>query len=369
MKNLYKYTAAAVALAMVMIFAACGSGNGEKITLEDSAEATSNESPAPANDENPAPEAEATNGVRYGTVLREAAANSYSGVGSFEAEDEVTVAPKVGGTITAMPKDEGDMVGEKTVVAQLDKEDFELGLKNAQAQLKIAEVSLKNAQNEYNRKKKLVDQGAIPVGQFDSFVTQLELAKAQVDAARIAIEVNEKALRDTTTYAGVRGIVSHRMMAAGEFIGAGDPLLTVSILDPIKLKFSVPQNLAAGLVKGNSVKATISAYPGKEFEGKIALISPNVDARTRTIPVEAEFRNSDNLIKPGFFAECTVSLLAGQDMYIVPTDALIKNESGTFVKVILNMEPTMVQVFVVENMGNNSKVLGQLEDGQKVELR
>jgi membrane fusion protein (multidrug efflux system) len=369
MKKSYKYTVLAVALTLVLVFAACGSENGDKITLEDSAEATSSESPAPANDENPAPEAEATNGVRYGTVLREAAATSYAGVGSFEAFDDVTVAPKVGGTITAMPKDEGDMVGEKTVVARLDKEDFELGLKNATAQLRIAEVNLKNAENEYNRKKKLVDQGAIPVGQFDAYVTQLDLARAQVDAAKVAIEMNEKALRDTITYAGVRGVVSHRMMAAGEFIGAGDPLLTVSILDPIKLKFSVPQNLAAGLVKGNEVTATISAYPGKEFTGNISLVSPNVDARTRTIPVEAEFRNSDNLIKPGFFAECSVSLLAGQDMFVIPTDALIRNENGTFVKVIINSEPTLIQIYVVENLGNKTKVIGQLEDGQKVELR
>lgn len=367
MKNPTKYILVVTAFAAMLMFSACASENGDKVSLDQTANANEGSQTQAADEKSAAVDPGAT--VSYGAVVKLTPENSYSGVGSFKAKDEVTVAPKVGGTIIAMPKDEGDMVSENTVIARLDREDFELGLKNAKAQLNIAEVGLKNAQTEYDRKKKLVDQGAIPVGQFDSFATQLELAQAQVAAAKIAIEMNEKALRDTITFAGVKGIISHRLMAKGEFVGSGDPLLTISILDPIKLSFSVPQNLAAGLVKGNTVTATISAYPGRTFEGTISLISPNVDARTRTISVEAEFRNPDAIIKPGFFAECTVSLLDGQEMYLVPSNAIFKTESGAFVKVFQNMETENVQVFVVENLGNKSKVIGALADGQQLELK
>lgn len=306
---------------------------------------------------------------QVGTVRLESNNGEYHGVGSFEAEEDVTISTKVAGTLLSVPKDTGDMVKPDTLVAQLDKESYQLALENAQAQSEIAEASLKNARSEFDRKKQLFDDGAIPASVFDQFRTKLELAEAQKKGALVAINIAEKALRDTEVRSGVSGVVSRRFVAAGEYIDRGKPVIVVSELNPIKLVFSVPERFSSQIREGAEVTGRIQAFPGRSFSGKVSLVSPTVDPATRTILIESLFDNSQGLIKPGFFAECTVSLERKSDIFIVPNNALFSTEAGLVVHVKTDDGVTEVPVYLVQRLEGTSKVSGDLKDGQQLELQ
>lgn len=306
---------------------------------------------------------EATTGPKYVEVVAAETANSYQGVGSLKADKVVTISTLQAGTITTLTKEVGDFVKTGDLLAQVDTRNFELSIKNAKAQLTVAIASLKNAQNEYDRKKGLYEDGAIPSSTFDQITTALELASAQKQSAEVAVEMAEKFLKDTTTYANRSGVISKRFASRGEFIGDGKPLYQILVVDPVILSFSVPQHLAARLKTGLNVTATLSAYPGKSFSGIVERILPEVDARTRTLSLEARFENPESLLRPGFFANCSVELTAGLPAFEIPASAISTNEEGTFVTTSDGM---LITVTVMEKRGSVANVVGDLQAGVQI---
>jgi membrane fusion protein (multidrug efflux system) len=352
-------------LTLLAMLAACGGGS-QTVTLDSGAKAdTKPADNQPATDET---------GVGNLAVVREVQTNGeHKAIGSFFAKETVTISAKVGGTLLKMNVDVGDPVSERTLIAQVDQEDYQLGLRNAKAQLAVAQASLNNARGEYNRKKILFDDGAITQSTFDLVKTQLELAEAQLDSAKVAVEMADKSLRDTEVRAGVKGIISERTASAGEFVGPGAELVVVSVVKPIKMKFSVPERLATEICEGDMVNARLAAFPGRIFQGEVKLVSPTIDPATRTVPIEAEFTNEDGALKPGFFADSTITLCSNKQFYLVPQTALFGADSGYEVHVKTSDSFKAVPVILVEVQGNNSLIAceneGDLQSGEQVMLK
>jgi membrane fusion protein, multidrug efflux system len=361
--------AAQIAIAIslgLLVLAGCGGGD-DKVTLQDTP-AMAQETPAQQN-QNETVDLPVAGVSEFGTARELEAVDSYKAVGSFTAYRTITVSPKVAGTLTAVPMEEGDRVRPDTVVARVDTEDYQLALASAEAQLAVAEANLKNARNEYERKQKLYKENAIPASTFEQFTTSLELAEAQRRNAEVALERAQKELRDAVTPAGVSGVVSRKFAEKGEFIDSGNPVVEISVVEPIKLVFSVPQQLAAQVSMGAEVSATLTAFPGRRFRGTVSLVSPTLDARTRTVPIEAKFDNAEGLLKPGFFAECIVGLARSNRVFVVPNAALFSTEQGLEVHVKTDNGERAVPVFLVQRIGEQSQVTGDIEDGATLLLQ
>lgn len=365
MKNNTWYTLAALITGVALVFAACGGGEKtEKVSLSETAKAAE-----PADQPVPVADPAADPQPAGAKVIAAETAANFRAVGSFVAKEETTISTKLGGTLVAVPLDEGDRVNPDTLVARIDREDFELGLRNAEAQLAVAVATVNNARSEYERKKKLFDDGAITASLFEQFKTNLELAEAQSRSAMVAIDLAKKQLRDTEVHAGVRGVIVKRLVSAGEFVDKGQALIVVQKVDPIKLVFSVPQRLAADIRRGTTVNATISSYPGAIFTGTVTLVSPTIDTNSRTVPIEAEYDNADGRIKPGFFAECTVGLVKSNPLFIVPNNALYSTETGLEVKVERGGAVVTVPVNLVQRNGGSSTIAGDLREGETLVLQ
>ena len=355
--------AAALSL-FVFLMGGCGQAEN-RITL-DSGEAIA----AASAESDPRPQ-QNSGQQEYAIVRALETSSVHKAVGSFVAKEEVNVSSNVGGTVTSLPVDVGDVVTTKTLIAQIDREDYEIRLESANAQVAVAEAGLNNARSEFERKKQLFEDGAIPPSTFDLVKTQLELAEAQFNSAKVAVKAADKALRDTTVKPPVGGVVSRRLVSEGEFAGSGKTLVVISIVKPIKMQFSVPERFAAEIIKGSDVTARLRAYPERTFSGKITRISPTLDPLTRTLPLEAEFANGDGLLKPGFFAECDLQLSGSRTYYLVPNEALHVRDGSTELLVAPEGggDPEPVAVTLIERLGDNSKIIGPLEDGQRVLLR
>jgi len=146
--------------------------------------------------------------------------------------------------------------------------------------------------------------------------------------------VAKKSIR--APFSGRLGITT---LNPGQYVNAGDKLVTLQTLDPIYVDFALPQQQLAGLAVGQVVNLSVDTFPGQGFSGKINAISPKVDAATRNVQVEATVSNPKQLLLPGMFANVKIDVGGVQEQLTLPSTAVTYNPYGSTVYVVKEAEP------------------------------
>lgn len=164
-------------------------------------------------------------------------------------------------------------------------------------------------------------------------------------------------------------------MDLGQYIEAGNPLVTLQALNPIYVNFALPQERLAHLAPGLPVEVTVDAYPGKVFKGKVTTISPKVDESTRNIRIQATLDNPQELLRPGMFVAVSVILPERQNVVTLPNTAIMYNPYGDTVFVIeeskggngeSRLTARSVVVFTGETRGDQVAITKGLKAGDRV---
>ena len=133
-----------------------------------------------------------------------------------------------------------------------------------------------------------------------------------------------------TIDAPISGAITELLVRPGMTVSAGQTLAQLAGFTPIWLEAAVPETLAAEVRGGQSVTATLTAFPGERFTGKIIDILPSADNESRTITVRAALPNPGRRLKPGMFAQ--VSLVPqSQRALLVPSETVIRTGERTIV--------------------------------------
>jgi len=136
--------------------------------------------------------------------------------------------------------------------------------------------------------------------------------------------------------APMAGYVSDRPADVGEYISPQQKVATIVSLNPLRVKIDVPEQAIPQIHQGESVSVSVSAYTDRTFSGRVARISPNVTASSRTLTVEADVDNPHGELKPGQFATIRVLLPKSAPAVMVPQRALRTISGATYVFVIKN---------------------------------
>jgi RND family efflux transporter MFP subunit len=123
------------------------------------------------------------------------------------------------------------------------------------------------------------------------------------------------------------------------------------------VRIDIPEQAIGNARVGQSVSINVSSYPDRAFSGRIARISPNLTATSRTLTVEAEVENNENLLKPGQFVTVRVMQPESEPAVLVPQRAV-------------RTEGNVNRVFVIKNGRAEQRLvqLGQTE-GDLVEIK
>jgi len=208
------------------------------------------------------------------------------------------------------------------------------------------------------------------------------VSQAQVDADRadlkskLALAAQQTAMVEKKTirapFAGRLGITA---INRGQFIHAGDKLVSLQTIDPIYVNFNVPQKQLAMLKVNQSLKISSDAFPGASFAGKVNAINPLVDTSSRNVLVQAKFANEKMLLLPGMFANVSLDIGAKGHFILLPQTAITYNPYGSTVFVVKKGDTkdgkadlTVNQVFVETGAtrGDQVVVTKGLTDGQEV---
>ena len=136
----------------------------------------------------------------------------------------------------------------------------------------------------------------------------------------------------------------------------------------LKLELQTPEQRAAKAQVGMTVLAHVSAYPDRQFEGKVSAINPAVDPNSRVFVLEARFPNPDNALRPGMFSTARVVLPGGEDAIFVPRQAVVRDKTidSNFVYVVDHGQARMRVVLIGETQGDSVRIQSGLTGNESV---
>jgi len=241
-------------------------------------------------------------------------------VGSVNAEQGVTVAPEIAGTVSEIDFESGSTVNKGDLLIKLDTSSEEAQLRAAEAQVELARLTVE-------RTRKLRVDNTVSQSELDT--AEATLKQNQADADTIRATIAKKNVR--APFSGRLGI---RLVNLGEQLSVGQGIVSLQSLAPVFVDFSLPQQCLAQLQTGLVVSATSDTYADKKFQGELTAINPDLDTATRSVRLRAKFANADELLHPGMFVHVDVLLKDQQPVLAIPATAILSAPYGDSVFVV-----------------------------------
>jgi membrane fusion protein (multidrug efflux system) len=302
-------------------------------------------------------------------------------VGTLEGEVNATISAQVTGYLVARNYREGSVVTNGQVLFQIEPAPFQAALAKAKAQLEEALAHKGKTALDVQRYTPLAAVEAISKQELDDAIQADKAAAGQVDSARAAVQESELNLGFTTIRSPVDGVAGLAQAQIGNLVGVSSgPLTTVSKIDPIRVYFSVSQQLmievqerrlAAGepLRTGEGpplevVLASGMAYPQK---GRIRFADNQVDVKTGTIRVVGEFPNPQQLLVPGMFTRVRGQLGTETNALMVPQRAVTDMQGRYLVALVGGDNKVSIRpVTATERVGQEWVIQGNVKAGDRV---
>ncbi len=144
------------------------------------------------------------------------------------------------------------------------------------------------------------------------------------EAIVAAIEADGKARPRITLVAPIGGVVGELTAREGMSVMPGAMLFRINGLSTVWVNADVPETQVAWLKPGSAVEASVPAYPGEVFRGRVTALLPEVSAATRTLKARIEVANPNGHLAPGMFATIEVAASPKQQVLLVPSEAVIQ---------------------------------------------
>ena len=242
-------------------------------------------------------------------------------VGTIAPVRGVNIASEIPGTVVEIAFESGATVKQGDLLLRLDTSSEEAQLRALEAQTELARLNAK-------RIRELRAEKAVAQSELDN--AEATLAQFQGNADAVKATIAKKTVR--APFAGRLGI---RQVNLGEFVEAGrTTIVSLQALDRVYADFSLPQQDLSRIATGLKVRLGVDAFPGREFNGEVTSLNPDLDVATRSVRVQATFTNPDELLRPGMFARVELVMPTAQDVLAIPSTAVLSAPYGSLVYVI-----------------------------------
>src|ERR1700677_4409652 len=225
---------------------------------------------------------------------REEWASTLTTIGTAAAVQGVTVSADLPGTIDKIHFESGQSVHDGDILVELDTRQERAQLANIEAQRDLAQIN-------YNRAQELVKAGVISRSEYDNASAQQKATEAQVGDIKAAIARK-------TIHAPFTGVLGIRQVSLGQYLAAGQAIVSLQSVDPIYVNFGVPQQNIAEMRPGRPLRVTNGDLPGMAFSGSITALDSVINEQTRNIQVQATLANKGNKLRPGMFVQVELPL-------------------------------------------------------------
>lgn len=273
-------------------------------------------------------------------------------VGTLLSNEAVTISSEISGRLKEIHFEEGQPVEKGALLFSLDDSVYRAQLDDAEAKLKLAEQTNKRTSTLFSNKYATAQSADEAASNLAVNTAAVELARVQLDKARIV--------------APFAGIVGLRRVSAGEYITAGQALVNLEAIDPIKADFRVPEKFLPAIRVGQTIRIKVDAFPDDSFEGKVYAIDPRLDVAGRSLLVRAVVPNEDQRLRPGLFARVSVLLQLKEDALSVPEQAIVPQGDSQFVFKIVDGKAKLTKVVTGTRREGRVEIVEGLAAGDQV---
>jgi len=275
--------------------------------------------------------------------------------GTVEAISSIEIKSKASGQVLFLGAEVGDYVEEGIVLARIDQRTPTNTLAQANADLEVAKVRLSNAQNQFNRSKRLHDEGNISDKSFEDAQEAFSSARAQLVRAEVFLENARIALDDTSVRSPIAGTVISRLAEVGQVItsptsavGGGTLLMEMADLNKVRVRALIDEIDIGKITIGQEVTLKVSAYRDKRFTGVVSKIEPmsKVDQNVTTFPVLIDIENKDNLLLIGMNTDVEIEILNEEVALALPAGSLRTRKDIVSVAGLLGIKQADLDIFL-----------------------
>jgi len=324
-------------------------------------------------------------GQRAGTVAVEIAPVTEGPIkdlglfsGTLIPKSQFVVAPKVSGKLKKLYVDIGDRLTNGQLIAQIEDEEYQQQVIQAEADLNVARANLEEARTavelarrdleraESLYKKKIMSDSQMDAARavFNAQESKFKVTAAQVSNRESALEAARVRLSYTRITASwqkgsdVR-FVGERFVDEGALLSPNSQIISVIELQPITAVIFATEKDYFRIQPGQDVVITATAFPGRAFEGTVTRVAPLLKETSRQARVEIDIKNDDLSLKPGLFVNAAIEFARRDKAKIVPFSALVQRgtQSGIFLADMENKKAVFkaVKVGIIE--GENAEVV------------
>lgn len=304
--------------------------------------------------------------------------------GTVTPVSTVDLHPQTTSTIAKVHIKEGQFVKQGELMFSLDSRADTANVEKAQAQVARDRASLGDVERQYKRSQELLTQNFIAPSAVDTLRSQVDAARALLQADQAAAQAVQVGNSYNTIRAPMAGRVGAINVYPGSLVQLSTSLTTITQLNPINVSFTLPESALAGLLaakQAGKVPVQVSSG-GQEFKGTLSFIDNAVDAASGVIKVKAEFDNSETRLWPGQYVNAKLTVQTLKDALVVPQNAIITNTRGTFVYTVAQDQTAKVanvqrlhafgQFAAVSGLNGDEKVIVEgkqnLRPGSKVKV-
>src|SRR3989441_400246 len=285
--------------------------------------------------------------------------------GTVEPRQAAAVQSQVTGVVTRVAFREGDEVAVGDMLFRIDDRPFQAALDQAQAALARDAAQAQNAALEAQRYAELVKQDYVTKSDYDAKRATAEALMAALRADSAAVANAQLNLEWATIRAPIAGRTGRLLVREGNLVraNAAEPLVVINPIRPILVRFPVPERSLPDIQRHRNTRLPVRVSPSKEdttaSEGLLTFVDNAVDTTTGTVLLKGEFPNRDNALWPGEFLSVRLQLYVDSSALVVPSQAVMTGQQGTYVFVRNQYGTARSQPVTVQRTAGAYAVIGQ----------
>ncbi len=279
---------------------------------------------------------------------------------------------RTNGYLKAWHFDIGSRVKKGQLLAEIETPEIDKQLEQSRGNFATAEANLRLAEITKDRYQELLKSHAVSQQDVDNAVGTYSANKAIVDATQANVKQLETLQSFEKIYAPFDGIITARNTDIGDLINSGSngnvktDLFHMAQPGVLRVYVNVPEDYSQVTKPGLSATLTLAEFPGREFPGKLVRTAEEINAVTRTLPVEVDVNNPTGQLISGSYAEVHFKVPGEVTTFIIPVDTLLFRSEGLRVAVVTGGKVSLVPVTPGHDFGDTIEIVSGLKGDESV---